>query len=417
MYVYKPDYCRVPVKVWSEKGSMEEECIKQIENAASLPFAHHHVSLMPDGHTGIGAPIGGVLATKGVIIPNFIGVDIGCGMCFLQTNIPSSLLRETKTPDGTLLENIIGTILRNIPTGFAHHSEAKECGALARAEYDMTQDHDYHNVMTFADVLLEEIHKGYFQVGTLGGGNHFIELQEDENGMVAIMLHSGSRNFGYKVCKFFNDVAKNLNERWYSSVPSEWQLSFLPLDTIEGRSYKAWMDLALEFAMQNRGAMMLKVQEIFFNLVKKHTGFEDIKFSMEVNAHHNYAAMEHHYGKNVMVHRKGAIRVREGELGIIPGAMGSYSYIVEGLGNPESFYSCSHGAGRQMSRIAALEKFTTQEVMEDLNEQGVVLGKHNKKDVAEECRGSYKDIDFVISQELDLIKPIKKLKTIGVVKG
>lgn len=411
---------RVPIKIWLPSIEyVEESCIEQANNLSNLPFVFKHVALMPDTHSGYGMPIGGVIATKGYIIPNAVGVDIGCGMGYVQTNIPSALLRETITPNGSLLKVIIDTILQNIPTGFSHHSQRQSCYTLEKARKRLSEDVDYFIVMgaSKSHMLIDEIEAGYYQIGTLGGGNHFIELQEDENGMVAIMIHSGSRNFGYKICRYFNNVAKELNEKWFSSVPSEWQLSFLPLDTDEGKSYKAWMDLALDFAKENREKIMIKVKEILFNLLKRYTDFKDIETPLEVNAHHNYAAMEYHFGENVMVHRKGAIRVREGELGIIPGAMGSYSYIVEGLGNPESFFSCSHGAGRLMSRAAALEKFTPNEVIEELNSDGVILGKTDIKDVAEECKGAYKDIDFVISQELDLVKPIKKLKTIGVVKG
>lgn len=409
---------RVPIKIWLPSIEyVEESCLEQANNLSNLPFVFKHVALMPDTHSGYGMPIGGVLATKDVIIPNAVGVDIGCGICYVQTNIPSTLLREAKTPEGSLLETVIKTILQNIPTGFAHHSKKQSCYTLEKAKQRLNDDIDYFKLMIKAAQAFDEIEAGFYQVGTLGGGNHFIELQEDENGMVAIMIHSGSRNFGYKICNRFNLMAKELNEMWFSQVPSEWQLSFLPLYSDVGMAYKAWMDLALDFAKENRNKIMTKVKEIFFNLIKKHTGFTDIEISMEVNAHHNYAAIENHFGENVVVHRKGAIRVREGELGIIPGAMGSYSYIVEGLGNPESFFSCSHGAGRLMSRAAALEKFTPNEVIEELNSDGVILGKTDIKDVAEECKGAYKDIDFVISQELDLVKPIKKLKTIGVVKG
>jgi len=403
-----------PIKVWlSSIDDIEQKCLQQAINIAKLPFIHSHVALMPDTHTGYGMPIGGVVATKDIISPNMVGVDIGCGMCFVQTNIPVSLLKETMTSNGTLLQNIIGTILRNIPTGFSHHKLPQPSFSLDRFKAEVEEKSAYRMAFDFAKDLQGEIENGYYQIGTLGGGNHFIELQEDENGMTAIMLHSGSRNFGYKICKYFNNVAKELNK----DQIEEKDLAYLSLESNEGSAYKVWMDLALDFAMENRNKMMLKTKEIFYNLVKKHTDFNHLSETMEVNAHHNYAAMEKHFDEDVIVHRKGAIKVSFGELGIIPGAMGSYSYIVEGLGNKDSFESCSHGAGRKMSRTSALEKFSTQFVIEELNADGVVLGKTRKKDVGEECKGAYKDIDFVIGQELDLVKPIKKLKTIGVVKG
>jgi tRNA-splicing ligase RtcB len=268
----------------------------------------------------------------------------------------------------------------------------------------------------YAPNLIEEIEDSYFQIGTLGGGNHFIELQRDEDDNVCIMLHSGSRHLGHKICSHFNDIAKELNKKWYSSVPVDYRLAFLPIDTKEGRSYMNFMNMALEFARENRAKMMEQVQQIFTRWCEKYLSLSPV-FTGFINCHHNYAALEHHYGRDVWVHRKGAIRVREGEPGIIPGAMGSFSYIVEGSGNIESFHSCSHGAGRRLTRTKAKEIYSVEQVMLDLKDTGVVLGKHNKNDVAEESRFSYKDIDSVIANELDLIKPVKKLNTLGVVKG
>jgi tRNA-splicing ligase RtcB len=255
------------------------------------------------------------------------------------------------------------------------------------------------------------IEEGYYQVGTLGGDNHFIELQEDEGGRLCIMVHSGSRNFGYKVARFFNNRAKEMNEKWPFPVPKEYDLTYLPLGTREADQYISWMTLALEFARENRQVMVEVVKE---RLADKLPGIE---FGGEVNAHHNYAAAERHYGKEVWVHRKGAIRAGEGETGIIPGAMGSFSYIVRGKGNPESFCSCSHGAGRSLGRRQARERFPVEKTMIGLKEQGVILGKQNKRDVSEECRFAYKGIDFVIGQQLDLIEPVRRLKTIAVIKG
>ena len=199
-------------------------------------------------------------------------------------------------------------------------------------------------------------------------------------------------------------------------MPDEWRLAFLPVDTDEGKQYINWMNLALDFAAENRTKMMFAVRSLIEKWIGKHT---DITFNYtdEINCHHNYAAIEHHYDKNVWVHRKGATRARTGELAVIPGAMGSYSYVVEGLGNEMSFYSSSHGAGRRYSRKGAMANFSTEEVMVDLQKQGVILGKHNKNDVAEESRFAYKNIDEVMENQKDLVKPVKKLKTIGVVKG
>ncbi|GMQ63678.1 RtcB family protein [Vallitalea maricola] len=408
--IYNKEKNRIPIKIWVEdKSKIENECMAQATNLSNLPFLHKWVCLMPDTHTGKGMPIGGVIAAENVIIPNAVGVDIGCGMAFIQTNIPVRLLKETKTPNGTLLQGIIGDILRNIPVGFSHHTSRQECKIL---------DDAIKNLGIYQDAkdLIPELEDGYYQIRTLGGGNHFIELQEDEQGLVCIMLHTGSRHFGYKICDYYHKLARELNTRWFSSVPDEYRLAFLPVNTKEGQDYINWMSLALGFASENRSQILDNVINIVNKWVKKHCDF-NTDYTDLINCHHNYAAIEHHYGKNVWVHRKGAIRVRENELGIIPGAMGSYSYIVKGKGNPESFHSCSHGAGRLMSRKKAMETFGVDEVINDLKASEVIIGKRSKKDIPEESKFAYKDIDTVINNELDLIEPIKKLKTIGVVKG
>lgn len=400
---------RVPIKVWLPENTIEPECLQQAANLSRLPFVHKWVALMPDTHMGKGMPIGGVIATEGVVIPNAVGVDIGCGMAFVQTDIPAKEMKKAQTKSGSLLQCIIGDILRNIPVGFSHQSQPQDSSTLDDAMANLGR-------YDFAPNLIPEIEAGYEQMGTLGGGNHFIEIQEDDDGMVCIMLHSGSRHFGYQICSHFHNVARDLNTKWHSCVPAEYQLAFLPADTQEGKAYIAYMNLALDFAQENRAHMMAKVQEIVERWSGKVLG-KTPTYSGFVNCHHNYAAIENHYDKNVWVHRKGAIRARKGDIGIIPGAMGSYSYIVEGKGSEESFHSCSHGAGRLLSRTAAKKRYSVEEVINDLNKAGVVLGKRSKKDVAEECRFSYKNINDVIKNERDLVTPIKKLSTLGVVKG
>lgn len=408
--LYNKDVNKHPIKVWlGENDVLEEGCLNQAANLSNLPFIHKWVALMPDTHMGKGMPIGGVIAADGVVIPNAVGVDIGCGMAFMQTNIEAEKLKNTTTPNGSLLQGIISDILRNIPVGFKHHNEQQASSTIDEALANTNQ-------YAYAETLIPEIAAGYYQIGTLGGGNHFIELQADEQGMTTIMLHSGSRHLGHQICKFFHAIARENNQKWFSQVPDEHQLAFLPVDSKEGKAYIDWMKLALAFAYENRDRMMNDIMAILDKWVIRF-GSTQPEYSGLVNCHHNYADIEHHYGKNVWVHRKGAIRAREGEIGIIPGAMGSYSYIVEGKGNEESFHSCSHGAGRLMSRTKAKASFSVEEVIVDLKKCGVVLGKNNKNDVAEESRFSYKDIDAVIANELDLIKPIKKLQTIGVVKG
>ena len=399
-----------PIKIWLEKEQdLEESCLEQALHLAQLPFLHKWVCLMPDTHTGMGMPIGGVIAAKGAVIPNAVGVDIGCGMAYVKTSIPVKALKETMTGSGNLVQGIVGDILRNIPVGFAHHKTPMPCYTLDRAMEELS-------LYEADSELLGQLEAGYFQVGTLGGGNHFIELQEDEEGFLSVMLHSGSRHFGKSVCDYFHQKAREQNCRWYSQVPDEYRLAFLPVDTPEGRQYLNWMNLSMDFARENREKLMLAVKAVLEKWIGRYTDLE-LKYEEEINCHHNYAALENHFGENVWVHRKGAVRARKGELTVIPGAMGSYSYVVRGLGNPESFCTSSHGAGRAYSRRGAMEAFSCEEVMVDLKNQGVILGKKNKKDVAEESRFAYKDIDRVMEHQKDLVEPVRRLRTIGVVKG
>ncbi len=410
MFVIYNDKTRFPIKAWlSGIERIEESCIAQAYNLSNLPFLHKWVCLMPDTHTGKGMPIGGVIATKDVIIPNAVGVDIGCGMVFVATDIKYEEIREVMVGTASIMQTMIGNIMRTVPVGFEKHKQKQHSAVLDLALQSM----DKYETDSELVHLIEE---GYFQVGTLGGGNHFIELQEDEDGYLCIMIHSGSRHLGKEICDYFHNKARELNNIWYSQVPDEYRLAFLPVHTKEGKQYINWMHLALDYAYENRERMMEQV----CNIVKEHIeryAQRTVSFTGQINCHHNYAALENHYDANVWVHRKGATRVRQGERAVIPGAMGSYSYVVEGKGNPESFHTSSHGAGRAYSRTGAMNAFTTEQVIVDLKEQGVILGKRKKNDVAEECRFAYKDIDEVMAQQMDIVTPVRKLKTVGVVKG
>lgn len=400
-----------PIKIWLESiEDIEKSCLEQAYHLAELPFLHKWVCLMPDTHTGMGMPIGGVIAAEDVIIPNAVGVDIGCGMCFVSTNVKFEEIQDIRTPNGNIVSGIIGDILRNIPVGFSHHKEPQDSYTLFCAENELDK---YERDIE----LLGQIDAGYFQIGTLGGGNHFIELQVDDEGYMGIMIHSGSRHFGKSVCDYFHDRARELNKKWHSSVKDEYKLAFLPTDSKDGKAYLNWMNLCLDFAYENREKMMLKTKAIFEKHMKKYSDIQTIEYPIEVNCHHNYAALEHHYEKDVWVHRKGAVKAENGDIAVIPGAMGSYSYVVMGKGNPESFCSSSHGAGRAYSRKGAMNAFTCEQVMNDLKKQNVILGKRSKKDVAEECRFAYKDIDKVMENQTDNVEAIKRLKTVGVVKG
>ena len=408
--LYDRETMKIPVKVWLEtEKELEASCREQALHLANLPFLAGPVCLMPDTHAGMGMPIGGVIASEDVIIPNAVGVDIGCGMAYTETGIRADDLRQIMTGSGNLVQAIIGDIMRNVPVGFAHHKQPMPSYVLNRALDEMDK---YEK----DGELLGQLDAGYFQIGTLGGGNHFIELQEDDEGFLSVMIHSGSRHFGKSVCDYFHQKARALNQRWYSQVPDSYRLAFLPVDSPEGQQYLNWMQLSMDFAAENREKMMLAVKAILGKWIGKYTEFS-LNFSNDINCHHNYAALENHKGKDLWVHRKGAVEAKNGQMAVIPGAMGSYSYVVMGLGNEDSFCSSSHGAGRRYSRKGAMEAFTCEEVILDLERRGVVLGKKGKADVAEESRFAYKDIEIVMENQKDLVIPVKRLKTIGVVKG
>ena len=410
MFVIYNDNTRFPIKVWLEdKSKLEDSCLEQAYHLSQLPFIHKWVCLMPDTHTGKGMPIGGVIATKDVIIPNAVGVDIGCGMDFIPTNIYMEDIRDIQTGNGSIIQSIIGNIMRTIPLNTERYKVPQESVVLDRAKQEMDKYEENKKLVP----LIEE---GYFQTGSLGGGNHFIELQEDEEGFLCIMIHSGSRHLGKAICDYFHETARELNRKWYSEVKDEYRLSFLPVASKEGQQYINWMNLAMDYAFENRERMLLKTCTIVKEVIEKYTE-RKVEFGEEINCHHNYAALENHYDANVWVHRKGATRVREGEMAVIPGAMGSYSYVVRGKGNRESFCTSSHGAGRSYSRTGAMQAFSVEKVMVDLKEQGVILGKRKKNDVPEECRFAYKDIDLVMAQQEDIVTAVRKLKTVGVVKG
>ncbi len=412
--IYNSEIQRLPIKVWlNHMDQLDASCYQQAIALSNLPFATQWVVLLPDTHTGFGMPIGGVLATHNTIIPNAVGVDIGCGMIFVQTNIPSAILSNKQGSKDAIAQSIVDKILKHVPTGFQHHKNSQSSQAvddfileLSRLPYrSINQD------------LLAKLDHAKYQIGTLGGGNHFIELQVNENGLMGIMIHSGSRHVGYKICNYFNQAFKEINQRENSNVPIAWDLANLPADSVMGKQYIRWMTFAMAFAKENRLKMMDTVCQIVYDLTRSRSSFYDIVFDDKIDCHHNYASYEKHFDQMVWVHRKGAINVQKDEIGIIPGAMGSFSYLVKGKGNPESFYSCSHGAGRLYSRRHAKKQFNVQHTIKDLKDQGVFLGKVKTSDIGEESRFAYKDIDEVINKQLDLITPISKLKTLAVVKG
>ena len=380
------------VKLWT--CTMDVHAWKEISNLASLPFIFQHIAIMPDVHGGKGMPIGGVLATKDVVIPNAVGVDIGCGMCAVKTN-----LKVEEITQDILRKQILRGIRKRIPLGMEHHKVVQE-------ERFMPVGFDIDSMAVVKRRLLS----ARKQIGTLGGGNHFIELQRDEEDNLWIMIHSGSRNLGKQVGDYYNEKAEMLNRCWFSSVNSDIQLPFLPIRVPEFKEYWQEMEYCIAFALANRKLMMERIEEVISEI------FPDTIFEPMINIAHNYAAFEDHFDNNVIVHRKGAVRAGKGDIGIIPGSQGTHSYIVEGLGNPDSFMSSSHGAGRMMSRTEAMRTLSLEKEIARLNEQHIVHAIRNISDL-EEAPGAYKDIDEVMACQVDLIKIKTILFPIAVLKG
>ncbi|WP_243348901.1 RtcB family protein [Parabacteroides sp. FAFU027] len=382
---------KLPIKLWL--NDIEEEAMQQARNLANLPFAFRQICLMPDAHSGYGMPIGGVMATQNAIVPNAVGVDIGCGMGAIRTNLRT----EEMTPE--ILKNIMTDIRGVIPFGFNHHKQAQD-------ESLMPPGFKLHEI----PVVKREYEAALKQIGTLGGGNHFLEIQQDNDDFVWIMVHSGSRNIGKQVADFYNKKAKKLNAMFHSTVDPKADLAFLPFDSEEAHHYYKEMRYCVAFAYANRHLMLDRIKEIF------ESQFSGIIFDPIINIAHNYAAWETHFGEKVLVHRKGATSARAGETGIIPGSQGTKSYIVEGLGNEESFQSCSHGAGRTMSRSKAIKTLDLQEEIRKLDEQGIIHAIRHKNDL-EEAASAYKDISTVMNNQRDLVRIKVELSPMAVLKG
>jgi tRNA-splicing ligase RtcB len=393
---------RIPVKYWL--GDLEEGAFKQAENLSNLPFAFRHIAILPDSHQGYGMPIGSVLATDGVVIPNAVGVDIGCGMCAVQTSLTEIDTDTLKRILGGSKENP-GGIRAMIPVGMRHQNK-KEDESLMPERSGLPRDERDEDT----SVVGLEYESARKQLGTMGGGNHFCEIQKGSDGHIWIMLHSGSRNLGFKVAKHYNELAKTLNAKWHTSVPKDFDLAFLPIHSREGQDYLAEMAYCVEFAEANRALMMSRIKEIFANVTGCTFVVEDIDIP------HNYARMENHFGKDVMVHRKGATSARLGEIGLIPGSQGTKSYVVRGLGNPESFTSCSHGAGRRMSRTKAQETLNVEDEKRLLDDRGILHAIRGRSDL-DEAPSAYKDIDVVMENQKDLVEILVELTPLAVVKG
>ncbi len=394
---------KIPIKLWLD--DVEDSALAQAMGLAKLPFAFKHVALMPDCHAGKGMPIGGVLATKGVVIPNAVGVDIGCGMCAIETSLTTRDITPEKIKQifgGS--KEYQGGIRAAVPVGFNSHSKKQD-------ESLMPVDKD--NLLIAPKemcVVATQYQKALKSLGTLGGGNHFIEIQKSRKGKIWIMIHSGSRNLGLTVANHYNKIAASENKRWHSSVPEKDRLAFLPLDSEPAKWYLKEMDYCVRYAFANRKLMMTNIMKCFTDV------FPDVKFDEMINIAHNYARMENHFGENVMIHRKGATSAQHGEVGIIPGSQGTKSYITMGLGNPDSFKSCSHGAGRLMSRTKAQENLNLAEEQKVLDDKGIIHAIRGTKDL-DEAPSAYKDIDVVMANQEDLTEVAVELTPLAVIKG
>jgi len=381
---------RIPIKLWI--NDIEEGALQQAKNIANLPFAFKHVAIMPDSHEGYGMPIGGVLATNGVIVPNAVGVDIGCGMCAVKTSITTISVEN--------LKKIMSRVREMVPLGFNHQKSKQPVNLMPSA-----------GSISNGGIIEREFENALTQIGTLGGGNHFIEIQKGSDGRVWIMIHSGSRNLGLKVAEHYNKIAKALNEKWHVNVEKSKDLAFLPMETTEAENYIKEMQYCVDFAFANRKLMMSNIELAFEEQFGGN--YQQLEF---VNIAHNYARLETHFGSNVMVHRKGATSAEEGETGIIPGSQGTKSYIVRGKGQPDSFKSCSHGAGRLIGRKQAQRSLNLKDEMEKMDKLGIIHSIRNQKDL-DEAPGAYKNIDVVMENQKDLVDIQVELRPLAVIKG
>jgi tRNA-splicing ligase RtcB len=380
----------LPVISWC--ASIEEGAREQLSHLADHPGLFHHIAVMPDCHQGYGMPIGGVIAARDIIIPNAVGVDIGCGMCALRTGIRSY--------DDARLKLALAGIRVVIPLGFDHHKKDQDERFMPDIDIDGT----------IMPVVGREYKSALRQIGTLGGGNHFIELQRDKDGVLWVMIHSGSRNLGKQVADRYNAEAERIDAGRKHPLPPAWQLAFLDDDSVEGRMYISEMEYCVSFARANRLLMMNRIIGVLGDI------FPDAAFDAPVDIAHNYASEEDHFGKTVRVHRKGATFAGKGTIGIIPGSQGTNSYIVRGKGNPESFESCSHGAGRRMGRREAERRLDLDAEREALERRGIIHSLRTRRDL-DEAAGAYKDIEEVMRAQDDLVEIVTELAPLAVVKG
>ncbi len=395
---------RAPIKAWTRGVPIEDAAMAQLRNVASLPFIHRHVAVMPDVHWGMGATVGSVIPTIGAIIPAAVGVDIGCGMMAVRTS-----LRAEHLPDN--LHGVRSAIEAAVPHGRTDNGGRNDVGAWAD-EPPAAAKARWAELEAGFNAVIEKHPKatharGLGHLGTLGTGNHFIELCLDEAGDLWVMLHSGSRGVGNRFGTYFIERAKHEMKRWFINLPDQ-DLAYFPEGSEGFGDYFKAVSWAQKYARANREVMMVEVLTVLRSI------FPDLTVTEEaVNCHHNYVTREHHFGKDVYLTRKGAVRAGKGELGIIPGSMGAKSFIVRGKGNPDSFCTCSHGAGRAMSRNEARRRFSIEDHVKAT--QGVECRKD--ADVIDETPMAYKDIDAVMAAQADLVDIVHTLRQVVCVKG
>jgi tRNA-splicing ligase RtcB len=383
---------RVPVKVYT--GDIEPEARLQLVNISKLPIVHHHVAAMPDVHLGIGATVGSVIPTKQAIIPAAVGVDIGCGMMAARLSLTGNDIDEGS------LKKLFNQITRDVPVGFGQHEDARPAAKpFNRKLGQILEKHP--------SIAKGKQSRWSQQMGTLGGGNHFIEVCLDEANRVWAMLHSGSRGIGNAIGTYFIALAKKDAMKNNVHLPDA-DLAYFPEGAQHFDDYVEAVGWAQDYARANREEMM----DLVLGAMRRHLPAFEVT-GAAVNCHHNYVERETHYGERVCLTRKGAIRAGQGELGIIPGSMGARSYIVRGKGAAESFHSCAHGAGRRMSRNSARKLFSVENLIEQT--KGVVCRKD--QGVLDEIPGAYKDIDQVMSNQSDLVEVVHTLKQVLCVKG
>lgn len=391
------------VKGWVEGVELDGETIGQAINTSLLPYVYKHVALMPDAHLGIGATVGSVVPLKGAVIPAAVGVDIGCGMLAQKLNVPMKLM------DATDLAVARAALEKAIPVGQAAHVDPPDAAGR--------QFKILNNLEAYGEIILPAVGDRPFrqnplqQLGTMGGGNHFLELCLDENDDSWIVLHSGSRGIGNRIGRHFIEIAKRECEKWGVKLPHR-DLAYLPEGTPHYDDYVEAVWWAQNYARVNRLVMLHLAASALKGLGGPWDDLE-ICLTTVVSCHHNYIEKENHFGQNVWVTRKGAVRAREGDMGIIPGSMGAKSYIVRGLGNPLSFHSCSHGAGRRMSRKKAKEQFT----VEDLEQATEGIECRKDSGVIDEIPMAYKDIDAVMEAQKDLVEIVHTLRQVVNIKG